>query len=86
MPFRSVGPLRFGMSPEDATEVMDAGGFEAEPDNPFRHGPLTQRVHYRVRGGQLHQLAVTAYFRQSGELASVAVDALRGPQVSFDGM
>ncbi|MFJ4845344.1 MULTISPECIES: hypothetical protein [unclassified Streptomyces] len=51
VPFTSVGPLRFGMSPEDATAVMDAGGFEAEPDIPFRHGPLTQRVHYRVKGG-----------------------------------
>ncbi len=47
---------------------------------PDTAGPLPRE------GERFYQLAVTAYYRQPGELASVAVDALRGPQVSFDGM
>ncbi|MDT0465359.1 hypothetical protein [Streptomyces gibsoniae] len=86
VPFESVGPLRFGMNLEDVAAVMDAHGFEGEAAPMFRHGALTQQADFRVKGEGLYQLAVMAYYRQSGELASVAVDALRGPQVSFDGM
>lgn len=86
VPYESVGPLRYGMSAEDVAAVMDANGFEGGAAPTFRHGALTQRAEYGVKGEYIPRLAVTVYFRQSGELAAVAVDALRGPQVSFDGL
>ena len=86
VPFTSVGPLRFGMSLAEVAAAMEAEGFAGEELSMPRQGALVRRTGFRPKGGPAYLRAVTAYARQSGELAALAVDALRGPQVTVDGM
>ncbi|MFD5521219.1 hypothetical protein [Streptomyces sp. NPDC127066] len=87
VPYESVGPLRFGMGLEEVAATMDAQGFSGSDDLMGRpHGALARSVAFRPKGGPLYEQDVVAYCRESGELAAVAVDALRGPQVRVDGV
>ncbi|WP_433349207.1 hypothetical protein ACQP25_35975 [Microtetraspora malaysiensis] len=87
VPFENVGPLRFGMSPEEAAAAMDAQGFTGcdFPMHPH-HGALVQRTDFRAATAQPYVIAVTVYYGNPGGLACVAVDALCGPQVSMERM
>jgi hypothetical protein len=52
-----------------------------------RHGGvLARRIGFRPHGAPLYVESVTAYCRESGQLAAVAVDAVSGPQVSNGGV
>ncbi|MEU1518057.1 hypothetical protein ABZ490_38940 [Streptomyces sp. NPDC005811] len=72
-PFLSVGPLRFGMSRDEVVAALgnELPGVEVPGEWAMFHLP-SSRGH-----------AVTTYFAASGTLASVAIDALRGPQVAL---
>ncbi|MFJ7967053.1 hypothetical protein [Streptomyces sp. NPDC096324] len=85
-PFERVGPLQFGMSLEAVATAMEAEGFVGKKVQMSRSGALVGRTCFHPKGEPSHVHAVTAYTRQSGALAAVAVDALQGPQVTIDGM
>ncbi|MFD0032374.1 hypothetical protein ACWGDS_43890 [Streptomyces sp. NPDC055059] len=51
-----------------------------------RHGALELQAVFREMTAPAYVRAVTVYFRESGGLACVVVDALCGPLVSMDGM
>ncbi|MGW1362924.1 hypothetical protein ACWCQP_36640 [Streptomyces chartreusis] len=87
VPSETVGPLRFGMSVEEVVTAMGAQGFTSTHSSMSRpHGALVQQAGFRSKDAPRYEEAVTAYIRKSGRLAAVAVDALCGPQVSFDGL
>ncbi|MFF4352602.1 hypothetical protein [Streptomyces sp. NPDC001530] len=85
-PFQCVGPLKFGMTHDQARAAVDGvlrvsvsqghAGNEA-----WAEFCLEQRPGTRFSGP-----AVTAYYDQSIGLAGIAVNALRGPQVTLEGM
>ncbi|MEU4040197.1 hypothetical protein [Streptomyces collinus] len=85
-PFECVGPLEFGMTHEQAEAAVDGvlqtalreglSGNEVRAD--FW---LAQRPDARFSGP-----AVTVYYDRAIGLAGIAVNALRGPQVTLDGM
>ncbi|WAL64500.1 hypothetical protein ORV05_26550 [Amycolatopsis cynarae] len=85
-PFECVGPLKFGMTHEQAQAALDGvlrtalreGSAGAEGRADFW---LEQRSHAGFSGP-----AVTVYYDQSIGLAGIAVNALRGPQVALDGI
>lgn len=81
-PPERVGPLRFGMSADEAAsalpEPVELRRFRAEPFSPQVVGV---RVAFR-----LGEPAVYEYFDPSGRLFCVAVDAAFGPQVRLDGV
>jgi len=84
VPFEHVGPLHYGMSGGEAALTMQAQGFTGtHHPMPRSHGALARRTQFRPDNTPLYVTAVTTYHRESGELACVAVDALRGPQVSI---
>lgn len=84
-PFEGVGPLKFGMTHGQAQQAVDGvlrtalregcAGNEARAD--FW---LEQRLDARFSGP-----AITVYYDRSIGLAGIAVNALRGPQVTLDG-
>ncbi|WP_406477525.1 hypothetical protein [Streptomyces sp. NBC_01615] len=83
VPFENVGPLRYGMSHDAAATAMAAQGFAGTDGSMSRtHGALAERADFRTNGAPSYATSVTGYYRKSGELACVAVDALLGPQVS----
>ncbi|MFF4345657.1 hypothetical protein ACFY00_37855 [Kitasatospora sp. NPDC001540] len=87
VPFESVGPLRFGMSHEEADAAMELQGFTGTVSSMHqRHGALVLQAVFREMTAPAYVRAVTVYFREFGGLACVAVDALCGPLVSMDGM
>ncbi|MET7685648.1 hypothetical protein [Streptomyces sp. NPDC005423] len=86
-PFESVGPLRFGMSHEEADTAMELQGFAGIASSmPQRHGALVLQAVFRETTTPAYTRAVTVYYRQSGGLACVVVDALCGPLVSMEGI
>lgn len=86
LPQPGVGPLRFGMSLQDALAVLQQQGFtgSSSAQQP-NHGALTHRAEFRPAASPPYLTAVTLYFRELQGLACVAVDALCGPQVTLDG-
>jgi hypothetical protein len=80
-PFVAVGPLRFGMSPDEVAGVMATVTTETEQRRYCK--PLDAIV-YEVTEGQYSTFGLHLYYRGEG-LAGVAVDALCGPQVSVAG-
>lgn len=80
-PLESVGPLRFGMSADEARAALpgacELGHFQAEP-----HYPQIVGVPF---GLQSAAPAVVAYFTGAGRLFCVSADAARGPQVTLEG-
>ncbi|MEV7686310.1 hypothetical protein [Streptomyces bungoensis] len=85
-PFERVGPLEFGMTHEQAEEAVDGvletalrdGSSGSETRADFW---LADRLDARFSGP-----AVTVYYDRSIGLAGVAVNALRGPQVTLGGI
>ncbi|MGW0886219.1 hypothetical protein [Streptomyces sp. NPDC002671] len=81
-PLESVGPLRFGMSMDEAAmalpETPELRRFQAEPYFPEIVG-----IQLGLRPAEP---TVYEYFDGSGRLFCVATDAVRGPQVTLDGM
>lgn len=81
IPFETVGPLRFGMTHDEAVATLGEV-----------HGiiPLTGWVpsfkNYRSHSAIFYETAVTTYYGDSGLLSCVAIDALHGPQVTLDGI
>jgi len=74
-PLVSVGPLRFGMTPDEVTDALD--GVKPNPYWGGVHGlPMTQGRYASVG---------TLYYRNE-RLHGVSIDALRGPQVFADGV
>lgn len=84
-PLVSVGPLRFGMSHQQAIEAMEAEGFLCDALRiETQYGRLNRRAEFRVPDAPEGAAPVTTYFLDHKSLAVVAVDALRGPQVWLD--
>ncbi|MGW2684619.1 hypothetical protein ACWC6I_15875 [Streptomyces sp. NPDC001414] len=78
VPQVSVGPLHFGMAPDDVSAAL---GSEASARS------LVQRSSgdYELVESQFTESGVTVYYTMGQTLACVAVDALAGPQVMLDG-
>jgi hypothetical protein len=87
-PLERVGPLRFGMSVEEAAGAMLTGGFTADTVSELgRFGPFKQlRTTFRAVDAPFYRVAVVAYFVGPMGLTCVAVDALAGPQVTLEGI
>ncbi|MGW4891371.1 hypothetical protein ACWEQL_03755 [Kitasatospora sp. NPDC004240] len=75
-PFVSVGPLRFGMSSDEASAAL--GGVRATVRQHDSHWNIACHTYLR--------LGVKLYFVADESLCGVSVDALRGPQVLADGV
>ncbi|MFF4729619.1 hypothetical protein ACFY3M_30585 [Streptomyces mirabilis] len=81
-PFLSVGPLSFGMSPDEVSQALS--DVTAEPQRHTRSRSAAETVS-RVGDGAYQEFGLKLHYRQE-RLAGVVVDALRGPQVSAEGM
>lgn len=84
VPFEHVGPLSFGVGLDEAAASMT--NFACKVASIPRHGDLVKQVRFRAAADPAYTTAVTAYFGERVGLAVVAVDALRGPRVTIDGM
>lgn len=76
-PFRAVGPLRFGMCPDEASSVLDAGAAIHVDYGPWQ---------WDMASREYRRLGVKLYYTRTGDLHGVSVDACRGPQVLADGV
>ena len=83
VPSVGVGPLRFGMSPDEAAAALE--GFAAEL-TPLRADNALKAEFRRPAPPPWFRGAVTAYFGPAEGLFCVAVDAQSGPQVAMDGI
>ncbi len=81
VPFETVGPLRFGMTPGEVTGAMDmvTADIERRTYRMPRSSPVAA-----VAEGTYRTFGLHLYYRGEA-LAGVVVDALRGPQVSVAG-
>ncbi|MCF3123000.1 hypothetical protein IPZ68_25340 [Streptomyces arenae] len=80
-PFESVGPLRFGMRPDDVTTAL--GGIATNPQHHTR--AALSRDRYGIVKGECWGLGLTFYYGFEERLRGIAVDALKGPQIYADG-
>ncbi|MYX13715.1 hypothetical protein GTY67_09810 [Streptomyces sp. SID8374] len=72
VPSRSVGPIRFGQSKEEVSAALGE--------------PITGWGEMYAHWYPFYGVGIDTYYDQESQtLAAVAVDACRGPQVSFDG-
>ncbi|MFF5282462.1 hypothetical protein [Streptomyces sp. NPDC012756] len=87
-PAVGVGPLRFGMTVDEVVEAVGVLGRTKASDCVRDHAIFspTWRVEVHRRGLTSSPPAVTAYVSQAVGLFCVAVDAVRGPQVAYDGI
>ncbi|MEV4113413.1 hypothetical protein [Nonomuraea sp. NPDC049695] len=87
-PLERVGPLRFGMSPQEAAVAMRARGYVGDAVSPIgAFGPFEQlRTRFRAVNAPAYRVDVVAYYAGPPGLTCVAIDALSGPQVSLDGI
>jgi hypothetical protein len=78
VPHVGVGPLRFGMAPD---EVSAALGSDAPVSS------LVQRSsgNFELTEAQFTELGVNAYYGMGQALACIAVDVRAGQQVTLDG-
>ena len=74
-PFTSVGPLQFGMSPDEVAVALDDMVTARSRDASSN---ITSDVYSKV--------GVTLYYDSGEQLHGVSADALRGPQVFIDGI
>ena len=81
-PFASVGPLRFGMSPDEVSRALI--GATTESQQHRRRQPASEAA-YIVVEGNYPKFGLKLYYREE-RLSGVVVDALGGPQVFADGM
>ncbi|MFI6585558.1 hypothetical protein [Embleya sp. NPDC050493] len=88
-PAVGVGPLRFGMTVDEVLEAA-AGipGRASVGDCAPGHATFsrTWRIEVRRREPASSPPAVTAYVSRAAGLFCVAVDAVHGPQVAYDGL
>ncbi|KUM90639.1 MULTISPECIES: hypothetical protein [Streptomyces] len=80
-PLIGVGPLSFGMSPDEVSEALSHVTAESQRCTRSRSA---QETVYRVEVGTYQEFGLKLYYQQQ-RLAGVVVDALRGPQVFADG-
>ncbi|WP_159061868.1 hypothetical protein [Streptomyces sp. WM6368] len=87
-PLERVGPLRFGMSVEEAAGAMLECGFASDTVSELgKFGPFEQlRARFRAVDAPFHRADVVAYYVGPMGLTCIAVDALTGPQVMLDGI
>ncbi|MFC9398668.1 hypothetical protein ACFTWS_36825 [Streptomyces sp. NPDC057027] len=87
-PLERVGPLRFGMSVEEAASAMLTCGFTSDVVAELgEFGPFKQlRMRFRAAGAPFHRADVMAYYVGPMGLTCIAVDALTGPQVTLEGI
>jgi hypothetical protein len=82
-PSLGAGPLRFGMSPDEAVAALD--GFTG-----IVHGPTPDANHragtFRREANLTYKTAVSVYFGEAEGLFCVIPDARFGPQVTIDGI
>ena len=78
----SVGPLRFGMSPDEVSEALR----EVTEDFQWhqRRWPAGRNGYFVDEGGY-RRFGLHFYYGDQG-LKGIAVDALQGPQVHAEGM
>jgi hypothetical protein len=77
-PYSAVGPIRFGMSPEEVKESL-GGAFCVRLTRGLEDGGTVSV--FALSAKPFDGSAVTAYFDTSDHVFCVAIDALRGPQV-----
>ncbi|MEU1788634.1 hypothetical protein ABZ553_22765 [Streptomyces sparsogenes] len=87
-PLERVGPLRFGMSVQDANAAMEVCGFTSDTASEIgKFGPFEHlRTRFRATDAPFYRNAITSYYVGPMGLTCIAVDALSGPQVIFDGI
>ncbi|GAA3257143.1 hypothetical protein ACFO1B_48460 [Dactylosporangium siamense] len=83
VPTVGVGPLRFGMTGDEAVAALDGfTGYVPPPDSRARD----QNGLFRRHGDPAYETALYLYFDQPDGLYCVVPDARYGPQVILDGM
>ncbi|MGW1176168.1 hypothetical protein ACWD4P_20925 [Kitasatospora sp. NPDC002543] len=80
-PFAAVGPLRFGMGADEVTQALL--GVTGDSEHRTWVGGRGNNT-WRVSEGRCREFGLHLYYRD-GRLSGIAVDALRGPQVTADG-
>lgn len=75
-PFARVGPLRFGMSPDETTAAL--GGVRPNPYQGASYREMTI--------GWFSELGLTLYHRPGQGLDGISVNARIGPQVVAEGV
>lgn len=81
-PLESVGPLRFGMTMDEAA----AAQHEAHELRRFQADPHFPEVVGIELGSRPAEPVLYEYFDKSGQLFCIAADAIRGPVITLDGM
>jgi hypothetical protein len=81
-PFASVGPLKFGMSPDAVSEALSDITRESQR-NTFHRGPGETRS--IATEGRYRKFGLDLYYRDE-RLAGIVVNALHGPQVRVAGV
>ncbi|GAA2752982.1 hypothetical protein GCM10010440_71130 [Kitasatospora cinereorecta] len=78
-PFVGLGPLHFGMSPQEVVAALGVGATTSRWQHPPGGEPRHEEDHFPALG-------VSVYYAGSRpRLACVAVDARTGPQVTLEG-
>ncbi|MFB6617826.1 hypothetical protein ACFCV9_27030 [Streptomyces sp. NPDC056367] len=87
-PAVGVGPLRFGMTVDEVVEAARTLGRTKVSEAPRDHAIFspTWKIEVHRRGEASSQLAVTAYVSHVAGLFCIAVDAVHGPQVPYEGI
>lgn len=87
-PAVGVGPLRFGMTVDEVVEAAETAGQTKVSDGAQDHAIFspTWKVEVHRRGVAASPPAVTTYVSQAAGLFCIAVDAVNGPQVAYDGI
>jgi hypothetical protein len=85
---QAVGPLNFGVDRHEAVTIMAGQGFAAKERVIERWNPQRAQwcVEFRRAGPDELRPAVNCYFIEGVGLTCVLVDALRGPQVTCEGI
>ncbi|MET7846531.1 hypothetical protein ABZT45_50545 [Streptomyces sp. NPDC005356] len=81
-PFTAVGPLRFGMGPDELSESLSGITTDSQQHLLSRSAPNAVPT---VEEGDYRDFGLKLYYREE-RLAGVVVDALCGPQVLVDDM
>ncbi|MEH0825906.1 MULTISPECIES: hypothetical protein [unclassified Micromonospora] len=86
-PFAHVGPLTFGMTHEQVQAAVHGVLGVALSEGPASGDGWAAEFWLEQAAGEVPAgPAVTTYYDESNGLAGVAVNALRGPQVTLDGL
>ncbi|MFJ2766800.1 hypothetical protein [Streptomyces sp. NPDC087300] len=80
-PFVSVGPLRFGMSPEEVTGALR----ECATGVRQYTRPVLAEGRYGSVRGDCREFGLMLFYGPGGGLQGISVDALKGPQVAAAG-